>query len=1005
MPVSINLPSIIRLKSRQIQLCCFGVFVFFATALSSQTHDLHVAHRIDRLPVDLQPGEATLRFTGLDVDKSYSIFTNDPESIHFLTAEGQVWMQPRIRISGANPTVVVQVERPSSSYITISCIDCRSPQRETTGARANPIVIENGRTVEDLIRNVFIGGECYDVSNITFSGLGEMFGAFSSGTASIGMNEGIVMSTGDVSSIPGPNDEQGMGSEVFDSAIPEIDLAVLADSNELFDVASIEFDFIPTNDTVSFRYVFASEEYCEYNFSEFNDKFGFFISGPGINGPYSRDAENIATIPGQNVEVSINTVNMSQNGEFYVDNIPQGQEQFGDWDCVPDTAVNGVALDYIEFDGFTVVLTAKIAVEKCETYHIKLVIADQTDPSFDSAVFFEKGSFSSGTNADVNITYTRENDTLLYEGCGEGILRFTRNTFEDIGESAEVAFTFSPMGTAENGVDFAGLVSPIIIPAGDTAVDIPFQIFQDGITEGIETIILIMEDACRCSSSDVVIKIGDLDPLSVSIADESHCSIEDITITPEVINGLEPYTYQWSTNETSSSITVTPTTSTSYIVTVTDVCDDQVIDTVDINLTLIETSISADTIDCGSASAMITTTITNQQPSWTITWQDPDENVLTPASPNAFDVSRPGTYIVTVEDPENNCVHIDSIEVVGIGDIPIVQAGPDTVIGCTPIMLSAATDPTFAVSWNWTKTSGQIISDPQQMTITVDQPGVYIAAATNTESDCIGYDTVVVSAIPLLTFDSTLVAPTCSEPEGTIVFTPTAPSSDFTIQVDNQQGVSGDVFSLMPGAYTFNLITTEGCTTVVPIVIPEVEPLDVRFDPDVLTNLDRGGSVELRPIINVAENALTQILYSPDTFLNSTQILYPIASPLLPITYQIMVTDTNGCVDSATVQLLLNQNVHYYVPNAFSPNDDGINDYFTIFSDETITSIKSLKIFNRWGGKVFDITDIPTNDVSKGWNGIVNSKAASESVFVYYATLSTIYGTEIDIQGEFVLVR
>ena len=81
------------------------------------------------------------------------------------------------------------------------------------------------------------------------------------------------------------------------------------------DVAILEFDFTPTTDHVSFEYAFASEEYCDYVNSEYNDVFGFFISGPGING-----SKNIALIPGSSDNVAINSVNFTKNDQYYRDN-------------------------------------------------------------------------------------------------------------------------------------------------------------------------------------------------------------------------------------------------------------------------------------------------------------------------------------------------------------------------------------------------------------------------------------------------------------------------------------------------------------------------------------------------------------------------------------------------------------------------------------------------------------------------------------------------------------
>src|SRR5690606_15969665 len=86
------------------------------------------------------------------------------------------------------------------------------------------------------------------------------------------------------------------------------DLQAISGMN-IHNAAILEFDFVPNGDSLVFRYVFASDEYPSFTCSNYNDAFGFFISGPGITGPFTNNAINIALIPGTNTPVAVNTVN------------------------------------------------------------------------------------------------------------------------------------------------------------------------------------------------------------------------------------------------------------------------------------------------------------------------------------------------------------------------------------------------------------------------------------------------------------------------------------------------------------------------------------------------------------------------------------------------------------------------------------------------------------------------------------------------------------------------
>lgn len=271
------------------------------------------------------------------------------------------------------------------------------------------LTVNTALTPQQLVQNVLLGGGVV-ASNVTYNGSANAIGSFNGAASNIGLASGVLITSGDVAFAPGPN---SMGSAGQDNLLPgDADLDSLYPGSPTFDGAVLEFDFIPRTNIISFRYVFASEEYNEYVCASVNDIFAFFISGPGIAG-----IPNIARLPG-GLPVAIDNVNNGtvgamgsagpgcnlSNSAYFVDN-----------DTPPGLTV--------EYDGFTIVLTASAIVIPCQTYHIKIAIADVGDGVFDSGVFLEAGSFSSGTPV---LADAQAGGSIF--GCAPVVINFTNTS-------------------------------------------------------------------------------------------------------------------------------------------------------------------------------------------------------------------------------------------------------------------------------------------------------------------------------------------------------------------------------------------------------------------------------------------------------------------------------------------------------------------------------------------------------------------------------------------------
>lgn len=221
--------------------------------------------------------------------------------------------------------------------------------------------------VEDL----FLANGIF-VNNISFIGDSAQMGLLTDGNSvSLGINEGIVLSTGIAASVSNGSNMPGGN---WSNTMSNPDLSGLT-GFPTYDLAQLDFDFIATGDSMTFQFVFGSAEYPEWVGSAFNDIFGFFVNGPGIAGPYTNGAVNLALVPGTNTAVSINTINADTNATLYNDN-------------------STFLIPNLFCDGYTVPMNAAIGgLVVGETYHITLAITDASDAALDSWVFLGGNSF------------------------------------------------------------------------------------------------------------------------------------------------------------------------------------------------------------------------------------------------------------------------------------------------------------------------------------------------------------------------------------------------------------------------------------------------------------------------------------------------------------------------------------------------------------------------------------------------------------------------------------
>ena len=260
-----------------------------------------------------------------------------------------------------------------------------------TNSFSQYIQVDPTKTPQQLVQDILINSPCATVSNFSASG-SNSFGYFTAGTSGFPFADGIILSTGQATSAIGPNNS--ILSDDGAGWTGDVDLQNALGISGTLNATLLEFDFLPLTDKISFEYIFASEQYLSSPSSSqcgYTDGFVFLLKKANTADAY----QNLAIVPGTTLPVTVS--NIRGSGTI----CPAQNEQYFD-------AFNGVQ-NPTNFNGQTKTLVAKSDVTAGILYHIKLVISDQGNEKYDSAIFLKGGSFNIGTNLGVDKLVANQN--------------------------------------------------------------------------------------------------------------------------------------------------------------------------------------------------------------------------------------------------------------------------------------------------------------------------------------------------------------------------------------------------------------------------------------------------------------------------------------------------------------------------------------------------------------------------------------------------------------------
>lgn len=504
---------------------------------------------------------------------------------------------------------------------------------------------------------------------------------------------------------------------------------------------------------------------------------------------------------------------------------------------------------------------------------------------------------------------------------------------------------------------------------------------------------LTVTDAEGCSGS-ATFEVSVLESPSPSIQGVDRICFGS-TETLEVEDNFD--TYLWNDNSTESSLLIDQ--GGTYSVTVTDAnsCSGETSVTVVQNPEIIPQIMGPSEI-CEGDDAQIE--VPNIYDSYI--WSTGSEN-------NSTLVTEEGNYEIEVTD-EFGCSGSAEFSI-QVLPLPVINTGEELELNCLnqSVEVSGEVDGNAAnFSFEWFAQDGTTkLADGESFT--VEEEGVYVVSVTDLQSGCnstaeaiVNRDPTDIAGIELLTND-----PLCfGESNGVIeVVNIISGTSPFEIRLNDQLVANNIAANLSAGTYELEVFDDKGCELDTTVVLQSPPEVLVNLGDDIEMNF--GSSITIEGEVSIDPERIDNIrwLIAENEICNPCDNLELLFADQPSSTVTLEVTDVNGCSDSDQIFVRVVINREVYIPNAFSPNDDGVNDRFLVFGTDVIEEVEQIRIFNRWGEQVFERSSFPLNGDQFGWDGTFKSEKLNPGVYVYYVRVRFIDGLVRELSGDLTLMR
>ncbi len=373
-------------------------------------------------------------------------------------------------------------------------------------------------------------------------------------------------------------------------------------------------------------------------------------------------------------------------------------------------------------------------------------------------------------------------------------------------------------------------------------------------------------------------------------------------------------------------------------------------------------------------------------------------------------INEPGNYELTLIGT-NGCSSTQPFSITENLDMPVVDAGMDQTWQCNTEKLTiegTVSDGPHELSWSFVE-KGNILTDRNQPTIEVSSEGTYILKALNFESGCETSDSMTIARnedVPD-TMEYVKIDPSCFETsDGMIqVINVNGGTEPYRYFLNGVQAEEDFMDNLQAGIYALMVLDDYDCRLIVDVDVEEQPEISLEDMPAKITI----GYNEFFTFY--AEHNLEDDDVQSIEWFDANGVLLGESDSLLFQTQEsteigVEVTNLNGCSAFRSIPIEVDFDLPVFAPNIFSPNEDGFNDYFTLFKrDDYPSEIISMSIFNRWGEQVFFKRNFDFGDEAAGWDGRRNGQLLENAVFTYTAVVRLVDGQEKIIRGDVTLVR